>query len=434
MSTNQVQASQNIDTVATPTKSQAKDVNLGESFENKDASNPLASRKKTLAEKVQENAEKVLAEKEKGQKKPVQKKQSAVIEGESQNDVGGFAKPTPKPEPKVAKPKVDPKIDESVQDDQFTDLSGTADQDVIDEPAPWEANYKFKYKKFDANSRDGVDVESEIPEEFRALIKDPDTEKSLREMFEKSHGLDYVKETRTKIKQERDQITGHLQEVYGKIRHLEENLTSGNLDAAFDQLQIPEQKVLQWVLDKINYSQLDPAQQQMISAQRDAEKKAQMLESQNQTLAQNHHKALVQAKSVALQATLDRSDLKAVADAYDNRQGRKPTDPSFKDLVINHGELTWHRSGGKIDLSPQEAAEAVLRDYGIGATYGSQNNPETPNRAQNTNAQVRQQNSPAKPQSAQSLPNISGRAASPTKPRITTRQQLMAYRKQVLGS
>ncbi len=300
-------------------------------------------------------------------------------------------------------------------------------ENELDEP--WEPNYKVKFKSFDPRSPDGVQSEAEIPEKYRKLITDPESEKEVRELFEKANGLDYVKETRAKFKNERDQVLGHVDQVHKRLADVDAHIAGGDLDTAFQTMGIQPEKVLHWVLDKIQYSQLEPAQRQAIDSQRATEARTKTLEQQNQELAQSHMKAIVSAKDMGLNAMLQRPDISEVVAAYDSRAGRRPQDPSLRDLVINHGELTWHRSGGKIDLSPQECVEAVLRDYGIADAYRSSNGSVA--RAAAPAAPASRE--PARQQPQQTLPNVSGRATSPTAPRITTKAQLLEHRKKILG-
>ncbi len=450
--------------VASPKKDSA--FTTESSFENKKADNPLASGRKTLEEKIRERVEFVEKRDAAAGKKTAVAKVEDARAPEDIQDAGGFAGPRTTQERNKSEIQEKQRLarekriqeatqesteveaaapNETPQESEFESLPGTAaelnepveDAGGVTDPA-WEPNFNFKFQKFDANNKDlGVESEAEIPEEFRGLITDAESEKKVRELFSKAHGIDFVKEMRNVRTRERDEAYGHIGQIHKRLAGVDESIKRGDLDTAFETMQIPQEKVLHWVLDKINYSQLDPGQRQLIDSQRDTEKRLRMTEQQNHAVLQNTMQSLVKAKTMALDAMLDRSDLKTVISAYDNRQGKKPTDPSFRDLVINHGELTWHRSGGKQELSPHEAIEAVLQNYGIAAAFGQSTTvgdaPPAPRQQQNAAAPAPRTAAAPQQRQAPTLPSVPGRAASPTAPKIKTKADLLAHRKQKYG-
>lgn len=416
-------------------------------FENARANNPIASQapvKKTLEEKIRELAEKSQAKKA-AQAKP---KQSAVLNpndervGDQIKDVSAIASPKVKTKEQesdvVSAPEEQTEgtteTGESTPVSEFESLNGTTNEEVLDEvdgqEEPWEPNFSIRSMKFDENGN-AVDFETEIPEKFRGLITDKESEAELKKIFSAANGIDYVQARRDQYRAQKEQYEKYIGQVQERLSGVDEMIQAGDLETAFKTMAIPEEKVLQWVLDKIEYSKLEPGQRQLIDSQRASEKRAKALEMENKSMFQSQMQTMAQNKAIALDAIMERPDLKAVIEAYDSRPGKKPQDPTFRDLVINHGELTWHRSRGKIDASPIESVEAVLRDMGIEQGYRpAQSTAPTMARTQQNPASPARQTQ-AKP--AQSLPNVASRAASPTTPRITTKAQLMERRKQILG-
>jgi hypothetical protein len=96
--------------------------------------------------------------------------------------------------------------------------------------------------------------------------------------------------------------------------------------------------------------------------------------------------------------------------------------------------MSWHRSGGKADLSPHEAVEAVLRDYGIAQSYGSAGTkPQAQAQVRQPQAAPTQGQTPQQTRQTQALPRVEGRSVSPAKAKITKMSHLLEYRKKALG-
>ncbi len=427
--------------VASKEKSKTTSAKQEPSFENKEAANPLASQKTlTLKEKIEKRIADVEMRRAKEGKS--QEKKSAVVktesQGEDKRDADAFATPkvirrpkaekAPEPETPVEQPvaELDPQTIPLVETDHLVD-------DQL--PPAWEPNFEYTYGKFDPQTGKWSDEKAEIPEEVRALIKDEKSEALVKQMWSAADGIDHIKAHRDKFKADYEGLSKYVGDVHQRLQGLEGLLQKGDLDSAFEMMGLHEEKVLKWVHDKLQYMQLEPGQRNLIDAQRDAERRARLAEQNQRAATEQAMTSMARSKAMALDAITERPDLKAVIAAYDQRPGRKPTDPTFRDLVINHGELTWHRSGGKIDLSPHEAVEAVLRDYGIAAAYGGSHSQQSQHAQSlpSSHAPAQSQRQPQQPpRQTPTLPNVASRASSPTKPVIRTKADLMKVRKQIL--
>lgn len=74
------------------------------------------------------------------------------------------------------------------------------------------------------------------------------------------------------------------------------------------------------------------------------------------------HRQEAQLKQVQLDQCLVRPDISAIAKSFDEQAG-KPG--SFKLAVAQIGELAWHRSGGKVNLSPDEAIQMLIQQRNL---------------------------------------------------------------------
>jgi hypothetical protein len=326
-------------------------------FENKDASNPLAS------------------------KDPITSRKPTSIK-----DIAKAAET-------MGKSSVAPSVDE-------------AKEAAAPEMPKYEPNYKFKV----------MDKEHEVPELLRGAIKDADTEKQVREILEKAYGLDVVKPRLQQEREARKTVETELTGFKQGITELREHYQRGDLDTFFEKLNIPSEKVLQWCLEKVQYQELPPEQRQALDARKEAERRAFLLEKQNEQMNQQYWEQVTNAKSIALDAALARADITSLAQSYDSRPERKPGDPGFKDLVINQGELAWFRSQGKVDLSPEQAIEETIRYLGLKSASQAAPAMQATPAPMATQQQATPAAKPAAPApKAPVLPNISGRQASPMK-------------------
>lgn len=257
--------------------------------------------------------------------------------------------------------------------------------------AAFKPNYKVKV----------MDEEKEIPEAFRALMKDEKSEKEIKEIFEKSFGHEFTKPKYEKLKSEYTEVQQTHTAVMNQINSLKEDFARGDLDSFFDKLKIPTDTILRYALEKVQYQELPPEQKAVLDAKRQAEREAKSFAQQNQELTQNLQVQMVQARTMALDSELARSEVKSVADAFDARTGEKG---AFKKLVANHGRLTWFDSQGKVDLSPGQAIEQVMKLYGLSPAPASAQAPTTPAAAASTH------------QAPTAIPNVGGsKSASPVK-------------------
>jgi hypothetical protein len=261
---------------------------------------------------------------------------------------------------------------------------------------PFTPNFKFKV----------MDKEHEIPELFRSVIKDEESQKLAKEIFEKAYGLDSLKPRFNEVREKYKEIDTAHKQVLAGINDLRELYQRGDFDGFFNRLQIPEEKILQWVVNKAKYNQLPPDQRQVLDEKRAAEQKAYQLEKQQAEYQRTIEEQATNAKAISLQIALEKPDLKAIVDAFDSAPGRKPG--SFRQAVIDAGELAWYKSNGKVDLTPEQAIQQVL------AFYGNPVQPQEPPiiPAQRNVSQPAAQAAPTPPPAQTVLPNVAGRQSA----------------------
>lgn len=269
-------------------------------------------------------------------------------------------------------------------------------------------NYKFK----------ALDKEHEIPESLRAAIKDADTEKQVRELMLKAIGMDHIKPKYQETRQKYEEVNTAYQGITKQISDLRADYQKGDMASFFEKLQIPEEKILQYAVQLVQNKELPPEQQQMLAARRDAEKRAQQLETQNYQLSEQTMAHAVEAKRWQLDTVMQRPDVSKYAEAYDRAQG-KPG--SFRDIVIRTGEAAFHTR--QKDLNPEEAIKEAMDMLG-----GAYRNQQVAGAQQVEQPAMQPQ--VVAPKKPVVIPNVQGRSsASPMKKQLTSLDDLRKFAK-----
>jgi hypothetical protein len=237
----------------------------------------------------------------------------------------------------------------------------------------------------------------------RAAIKDADTEKKAKEIWEKAHGLDIIKPRMNEFRERARTYEAQLQEKMAREARLNE-LAEKDLNAFFKETKLSKEKIFQWTLDQLNYEQLPQDQRQAIEARQAAEERAQQLEQKYQHAEQMFQQQQVHARTVELNSVLAKPEVTTAAEAFDAR-GLVDADGNpvtFQSEVIRRGQLHYFTSGK--DISAEQAVREVLALYGL---QGQTQAPQAPAGA----PQAPKPQGTAKPPV---IPTVQGKATSPT--------------------
>lgn len=248
-------------------------------------------------------------------------------------------------------------------------------------------NFKFKVQK----------NEYEIDPLFHGVIKDADTEKKVKEIYQKAYGLDIVKSAYERDSQEFKNVKTAHQHVMTQLSDIKEDYERGNMEGVFTKLGIPKEKVLQWLVNEAQYSELGPEQQDLIKKQRLAEERAYALEKQNMQSQQSYESLQAQIKRLELERVLDKPDVKSFSDEFDAKAGQPG---AFWNAVAEHGEMVALTR--KIDLTAEQAVNEVMKRYGMFYSKPQSQQAQGP-------TQTNQQSQSKPPV----IPNISGKSHAP---------------------
>jgi hypothetical protein len=262
-------------------------------------------------------------------------------------------------------------------------------------PAAYTPNLKFKV----------MDKEHSIDEFLKGAIKDAETEKKVKELYEKAYGLDIVKPRFQETRQELSQWKKGAQE-------LKTHYERGDFDSFFQTLGVPEEKILQWVYDKLNYNELPPEQRQMIEREKSAQQRAWEAEQRAQEMQQQYEGQVSNAKVYALETALKLPDVTKFAQTFEAAYG----EGTFRDAIIDEADFALMKSNGKVDLTPEQAIQRTMQKY---RHLGGAASPAAPAAQPGQPGVV-----PAQSAQPGVIPNVSGRSASPTKPKARNIEDL----------
>lgn len=288
-----------------------------------------------------------------------------------------------------------------------------------EQPLPGAAAYApdFKYK--------AQGKEFEIPEKFKALITDKASEEELKTLFGKSQTVEEYKSSIDTLKKDLGERSTALNSYQSGVQQLRQIAAKGDWDTWFQKLNIPPEKIYQWVLDKVNYNQLPAEQRSQMDAQRDLKRQAEMAQEQvGQASAREMHLA-TQMKSLQLEQTLGKADVKSMGDAFDSRAG-KPG--AFRDAIIEHGKAVWALSNFTVDLTPEQAIADFVQKYGNPSAFANQ--PGAAGAVHQSDATTTSSANAQPP--VKVIPNVAGRSTSPVKQKPKNMDDLKRLRDQAI--
>lgn len=266
------------------------------------------------------------------------------------------------------------------------------------EPEGYMPNYKFKVH----------DEEHEFDEVLRPVIKDTESEKKIRELYEKAYGLDVVKPKYQKIKEEKSQIEENYYDLVGRVSKLQNYAEQGDLESFFRGLNIDDDKVYKYALEKLKYQDMTPEERKAFDEQTEIRRTNMTLQEKNQMLEQQQRKIKHDQTQNEVASLIQSQDYKPLAEAYDARLGSG----AFKEEVWRTGYNHWIQTGE--DLQPAKAISIVAdRVKKLGITQAAN---QAANAAQGPSAH----NIPT-------IPNVGSGAGSPARKTFKTFDELRKY-------
>jgi hypothetical protein len=274
-------------------------------------------------------------------------------------------------------------------------------------PPAFTPNFKFKV----------MGKELEMADWAKGIIKDAETEKKVRDVFEKAHGLDIVKERYEKRQQEfsqKENYYANMDKVVGNVQHF---MQAGDYDNLFGKagLDVNFDQLVNWMNKKLEALQQGPQALAQIDEQAKIRQQNYLLSQENNTYQSQVYNQAVQARGMQLDTLLSRNDVSTFASTIDSKMGQIGY---FRDLVVQEGINAHYMSQGQKDLTVEEAINNVVQKYSklIGGEP-AMSNQQTP--------QVQAQQMPG--QKPPVIPVIGGKGTSPVKKSFKSLQELKEH-------
>lgn len=201
-----------------------------------------------------------------------------------------------------------------------------------------------------------LNEEREVDEFFRPLVKDPDTEKKVKEVFEKMYSMEHFKNKYEKTHQQYQEVLPKYQQYEQSVNALKKYWGTDK-DMFFQALGVDQKDIYKWVAEKLQYQELPEDQKALYDNSREKSLEAMRLQEENQFYKQRMEQEAVQARTFQLDQSLAKPEVGSLQSRYDEIYGPG----AFRSEVINTGKQTFQMSGK--DISPEEAIHMVMSKH-----------------------------------------------------------------------
>lgn len=308
--------------------------------------------------------------------------------------------PTPEPEPA---PETAP---EPAEEEILPEAASAEVEKATEEYTP---NYKFTVK----------DKELEFDEWARPLVKDAESEEKFRDVMQKIHGIDFVKEERDTYKASAEEFQSKFETQTNSINLLSDFLNNRDYASFFKSLNIPTKDILQFALQTASYDSWTPEQQRAYDDQWDARRQAQAYQQQNAATQSQLENLQQQMVVNEFNAEMARPEIASFQKAFDERNG----EGAFKAEVAQRGR--YYEQNGETNVTVGKLVQELVGRFG-----GFGTNPQTV-ATQNATTPV---NNVQAPKEVPVIPNTGGGGGqSPAQKSITSLADLDAAYKEALA-
>lgn len=250
-----------------------------------------------------------------------------------------------------------------------------------------------------------MDKEFDWDDDLKKVVSKDNYEK-LKELQNKAYGLPFVKERYAQAKDEvkiyKDRLENEFIPLKKDVDYFNNLVQKKDLYGIFKVLNIADQDIMKYALNRADYHNLPPEKKQEIDQNMEAQSTLTLLEQQNMMLSQQIEQQAVQTRTQELDSYISRPEVAPIAQSFDARVGRPG---AFREEAIKRGKLYWHTN--QQDIPVNQAVSEVMSLYGAAAQPQQailQQAPATPAATQTTTIV-------SKP----TIPNIKASGHSPVK-------------------
>lgn len=260
-----------------------------------------------------------------------------------------------------------------------------------------------------------LDEEHEFDPKLKGALN-KETEPIIRELYEKAHGLDAVKASRERVTQEREEIRGNYNNLVGEVGRIINYKKAGDLQSFFESVQLDDNTIAKYILEKAQIAQLPPEQQAVYNERETLRKRMNALEDNFRNVQTVSSNQSVQDRVAKLDTHLGDSKVQPYRESFDARNGKD----AFKNAVMEYAAAKWHAT--QQDLTVDQAVQGFIKMSGLQVPKGQ------PKPGPNANKRV-----VSKPQ-VKTIPNYGGSQASITAQKPKSIADLKKIRIEKFGS
>jgi hypothetical protein len=270
------------------------------------------------------------------------------------------------------------------------------------QPEPPAFKPNFKYKAFGK--------EKELDPFWQGLVKDPESEKRVKEVFTRADAFDDMKQRYESASGEFQRVAKQHQELDRDVKRVMHFRNSGDLDNFFASVQLSKDDIFNWAARQIELQKLSPDQQQ--AYQQGVSARAQNVYNEQQYATIQAEMAQQRSEMMQLQLdhTLSRSEVQGAASSWDARMG----DGAFRALVIDEAAKNTYATGQV--WTPDEAVKNVMQKFGkLLENPPPQATAQAPAAQPHAHLPAPQAPQTVAVQGVPVIPNVQGRGTSPVK-------------------
>lgn len=266
------------------------------------------------------------------------------------------------------------------------------------------------------------DAEGEFDDIVKAAIKSKEDEEKWQKAYSKMYGFDFVQHKRQTLENELKQYQAEWKPIIDLASKVTKAYQAGDMDAIFESIGIPYEKIQAHVYNKLRQSELPPEQQQIIQQNQQYQRQLQQYQEQMGDFQQKNLQIQQQMVQNELNQVMSQPDVTNFVKAFEAANGPG----SFEQEVRDRGNAIYFSQNGRI-ASPSEVVGDVIKKFSFAAQTNvpPQAPPQQANPASNT--------IPVAPKEKPTIPIASGSGGSPTHENFKTAEDLKKYRSEKFG-
>jgi len=248
-----------------------------------------------------------------------------------------------------------------------------------------------------------LDDEYEMDDRIKKYIKSPEDEELFRDLLSRADGIDGVRQDRQVLRDDNFRLMETENTRQQAVQQLQNFVQKGDLKPFMDTWGIDDNKLAQYMQQRIQLMELPPEQRAAFEANEQARLESMTLQQQYSQLQQQNYQLQVNQLSSAVDQTLSRPEISEHVRNYDSQKGPG----AFRREIAALGDYYYKQGRGVVP--PEQLSKEVINKW-----YSQ---PITPDHAAQNHrgAESRRQKVVVMDKNKPTLPRVVGSGASPVK-------------------